>query len=493
MRVCLVNPPFLFPHRKSIAQSHCLGIRSLSSYLRDNGPNQVHMIDALFLGRARVVEHGSTILVGLSHDDIVRRIPPDTEMIGVGAPFSQLAPVVHDLVTTIKGQFPDIPVVMGGVYPSAQPRLALTSAADMIVVGEGERALAGLAAGTDPADVPGVYSRSLPAGEDPSPARIVENMDDLPLPDYSLDHMGEYFSVSPRRWRNGRTASLMTSRSCPYDCEFCSIHSVFGHGFRGKSAGLVLEEVEYVARQFDVRMIEFEDDNLTFDRKRAAAIFEGFVRLRERGLAMKWRTPNGVRIDTLDDELIGLIKRSGCIELTLGLEHGDPEMLAVMDKRLDLEQAYNVARLSLKHGIPKVVLFYIVGYPGETPERFATGLEFLKRIRRLGPHVCVSTSIVQPYPGTRLLKRCRAEGYIQDPDYDDFLVRPDVMDTGYTVSLEVPGLDRDEVLRRRTQVDRLFDPAYGSIARRIVYGGSRRLRPTLQHILAALTRAQPGD
>lgn len=480
MRVCLVNPPFLFPHERNIALSHCLGIRSLSSYLREQGNHKVRVLDALFLGIDRVAKYDSGVLVGLSHDEIVRRIPRDTEMIGVGAPFSQLAPVVHDLVARIKDRFPGVPVVMGGAYPSTQPALALTSAADMIVVGEGERAIAALAEGADPAGVVGVYSHASSVDGRPAFAPVVEDMDDLPFPDYSLDLIEQYFSVSPRRWRNQRVASLATSRSCPYNCEFCSIHSVFGWGFRGRSAGLVLEEVEFVARRFGVRLIEFEDDNLTFDRERAATIFEGFVHLRERGLAMEWRTPNGVRIDTLDDELVGLIKRSGCIELTLGLEHGDPEMLAIMDKRLDLDRAYHVLTLCRKHDIPKVVVFYIVGYPGETPERFATGMKYLERIKQLGPSMCVSTSLVQPYPGTRLLKRCRVEGYIHDPDYDNFLVRRDFMDTGYTVSIEGPDLDRQEVLRRRYQVDRLFDPTQGSLAARIMSGGRRRVRRTLR-------------
>lgn len=440
----------------------------------------MRLVDALFLGSGCQTRYDSGYLIGLPNDEIVRRIPRNTELIGIGAPFSQLAPVVHELAASIKHAFPRTPIVMGGAYPSTQPGLALTSQADLIVVGEGERPLLALADGANPADLTGVYTRTRPGDGEHLSAELVKDLDGLPFPDYTITLIERYFAVSSRGWA-GPAASIATSRGCPYDCEFCSIHPVHGWRYRARSPGLVLEEIEYLARRFRVRLIEFEDDNLTLDRERAAAIFEGLVRLREKGLPLEWRTPNGVRIDALDDELIGVMKRSGCRELTLGLEHGDPEILALMGKRLDLEHAYRVLELCRKHEIPKVVLFYIVGYPGETPANFATGLRYLERVRQLGGDIRVSSGFAQPYPGTRLLERCRAEGSIDSPDYDNFLVRRDITSTDSTVSVEGQGLDRREILRRRNAVYRVFGSSQQAATQTMLYhrllrAAARRLR-----------------
>jgi anaerobic magnesium-protoporphyrin IX monomethyl ester cyclase len=442
----------------------------------------VRLVDALFLGSDRHRRYDSGFLIGLTDDEIVRRIPRDTELIGVGAPFSQLAPVVHGLVAGIKDAFPHTPIVMGGAYPSTQPGLALTSQADMIVVGEGERPLLALADGAIPADLAGVYTRSRPGDGEYISAEVVQDLDDLPFPDCTVTLVERYFAVSSRGWA-GPAASIATSRGCPYDCEFCSIHPIHGWRYRARCPGLVLEEIEHLARRFRVRLIEFEDDNLTLDRERAAAIFEGLIRLREKGLPLEWRTPNGVRIDTLDDELIGVMKRSGCRELTLGLEHGDPEILALMGKHLDLEHAFRVLELCRKHEIPKVVLFYIVGYPGETPASFATGLKYLERVRQLGGDIRVSSNFAQPYPGTRLLKRCRAEGYVDSPNYDNFLVRQDITSSDSTVSVKGQGLNRREIQRRRDAVYRVFGSSQqaatqSTLYHRLLRAAARRLRET---------------
>jgi anaerobic magnesium-protoporphyrin IX monomethyl ester cyclase len=249
---------------------------------------------------------------------------------------------------------------------------------------------------------------------------------------------------------------LVTSRGCPFDCEFCSVHPVCGHVWRARSAESVVEEITYLVERHSVDSLEFEDDNFTLKRDRTVAILEGIIRLNEKGANLKWRTPNGLRIDTLDEGVIELIKRSGCKGISLALEHGDEEVLRIMNKKLDLEKAFDVLRMSVKHKIKRIDIFVIVGYPGETRERFKNSLRYLKRIKKLRGKIVVNVFFAQPHPGTRLLRRCIAEGYVNNADYSNFLIRRDLMSTANDVSITTPDFDEREVMRRKKRILRMF-------------------------------------
>ena len=192
------------------------------------------------------------------------------------------------------------------------------------------------------------------------------------------------------------------------------------------------------------------------------------IRLNEQGANLQWRTPNGVRIDTLDEEVVKLIKRSNCTEIVLALEHGDREMLEIMNKKLDLNKAFRTIRSLVKHGIKKITLFVIVGYPGETQKRFLNGLNYLEEIRKLKGNISLCANIAQPYPGTKLLERCRTEGYITDKNFDNFLIRKDMFSTGQAVLVTTPDFDSEEVFRRKKILMNCFGTNWKSFVRKFV-------------------------
>ena len=459
MKIALINPPFLFPSKNEIVFSQCIGLRSISSYLKVNGNHEVHFIDALIHGFFNVEPYYNGYIVGLKIDDLVSLVPEQTELVGISAPFSQLAPVVHAIADGVKARFPDALVVMGGVYPSTQPELALTSCADFIVVGEGERALADMAANRNPLEIQGAYPRGQQLSSNFASADMIQDLDTLPFPDYSIPKMDEYFTLS-QRMKRGRTASLVTSRGCPFLCEFCSITPVYGRKYRPRSPAAVLEEIKFLLEKYSIQALEIEDDNFTLQKQRTVEILEGIIRFNEKGAGLSWSTPNGVRIDTLNEEIIKLIKRSNCASITLALEHGDREMLRIMNKKLNLDAAYKVLELLVKHEIPQIGVFVLVGYPGETEARFRTSLRYLKKLRALGKNVEVCVNIAQPYPGTRLTARCREEGIIKDKDLGNFLVKKELMSTGYFVPITTPDFDATEVRRRKEQILNLFTPKW---------------------------------
>ena len=202
-------------------------------------------------------------------------------------------------------------------------------------------------------------------------------------------------------------------------------------------------------------------------KKRTVEILEGIIRLNEKGAGLTWRTPNGVRIDTLDEDIIKLIKRSNCSAIVLALEHGDPDMLKIMNKKLDLDVAYDVIKLLVKHGIPQIGIFVIVGYPGETRTRFNNCVNYLKKIKKLNGNISVWVNITQPYPGTKLIKRCQAEGII-DNNLGNFLIKKNLMSTTNVVSITTSDFSAKEVLRRREQIKNIFFPLWKIIVKKVI-------------------------
>lgn len=454
MKIVLVNPPFIFPYRKDRILSHCLGLRYISSYLKLAG-HEVTFIDALKEGFDTVRPVGRSVVTGLTSAEVAGRIPADTELICISAPFSLLAPLVHDLVVVVKQQHPTASIIMGGVYPSTQPEQSLQSGVDAIVVGEGETALSRIADGQQLDAIQGVYTPGMTGPF--KAAEMIADLNRIPFPDYDIQGMKAYFHRSPRQNTRDVTASIITSRGCPYACRFCSVHPVYGRGWRGRSADNVLEEIDLLTGRFGITTLEFEDDNITLDRERAAKIFEGLLQRQQAHTSLSWSTPNGVRIDTLNEDLIKLIIQSGCREIVLALEHGDQEMLTLMDKRLDPERALDVIRLLVKHGMPQIVIFVIVGYPGETEARFRNSLKLLRTIKSMGGNITVCANLAQPYPGTELFHQCDENNYFVNRAVADLFDSGHILSTNYSVSIVTPDFSARDVLRRLTEIQAVFD------------------------------------
>jgi anaerobic magnesium-protoporphyrin IX monomethyl ester cyclase len=225
--------------------------------------------------------------------------------------------------------------------------------------------------------------------------------------------MHEYFKsgemgLAPRSVTKKRWISIITSRGCPYRCNFCSVHQVTGRKWRPRSPDNVLDEIEHVTKKYGVKHIFFEDDNLTFDTLRAETLFKGLI---DRKINITWETPNGVRADKLTPNLVDVMKRSGCTGLTIAVESGDQDFLYnTIGKNLDLKKLEAAAKI-IKDKKIDLCAFFIIGIPGETETTIRKTINFSRKLAKNG--VRPYFNIAVPLMGTEMYLDAIAKGYLE--------------------------------------------------------------------------------
>jgi radical SAM superfamily enzyme YgiQ (UPF0313 family) len=300
---------------------------------------------------------------GKSFDEIERQITqlaPD--IVGISSLFTPYYREALEVAARVKKNSNAI-VIVGGSHASAAPESLLASPdVDYVIVGEGEKPfvelLLALLNHTPLGAVSNLAYRR--AGElvfNP----VGENfpIDDLPLPDLS--------DFSPDTYRLGRKPMtfMITSRSCPHKCSFCSVHSTFGTNYRRRALGNVLEEIELRYSQ-GYRVIDFEDDNLTYYKQTFKELCRRLIdRFPHR--EMEFVAMNGVSYLSLDDELLELMYRAGFSHLNLALVSSDKSVRETTKRPHTLEAYLRVVNKAHALGF-KIVSYQILGLPNETLE-----------------------------------------------------------------------------------------------------------------------------
>ncbi|MGD6852895.1 MAG: B12-binding domain-containing radical SAM protein [Candidatus Bathyarchaeia archaeon] len=416
MKVLLINPPqTFFAGSEPPAGNLPIGLMYLAAVLQ-RAHIQVEILDAFFAG-GELKETGETQTVGLPIEKIKQEIKNrNPDIVGIAGPFTCQIENTVKVCVAAKEVNPNVLTVVGGPHVTLVPKefLEEVKTADVAVVGEGEYTLLEIVQHFEDkkplTDIKGVAFRQNGEVTVNPPRPFINNLDELPYPAYNLVDMEQYLNpvhIGYRSFQN-RAISMVTSRGCPFNCCFCAVHLHMGQGFRAHSAQYVLNHIQYVVEKFKVKNIFFEDDNLTLDLKRFEAICDGLI---ERKIHVGWETPNGVRADRLNLELLKKMKQSGVKSIFVGVESGDQQILdRVICKSLDLNKVVEFAKNSHELGL-KTGAFYIIGFPGETKENMQRTVDFaleLKRKYDVGMHLFAAT----PSYGTRLYEECMAKGYL---------------------------------------------------------------------------------
>lgn len=429
MKLCLINPPLVIPQAWGVPEIfQPLGLAYVASVLEKE--HEVNIIDANAEDWRNLEKFSTKCYSGLSLDkleDRIRRIKPD--VIGISVPFSVSQPIALQIASRIKGLDKDIPVIFGGSHPSARPTETLSNEnVDFVVVGEGEfttfELIRYLESGSDFSSVRGIAYRKGGVPNMTAERPLIRDLDSLPFPARHLLPMKNYFEAarSGRGVRRSYTfserwASMITSRGCPYRCVFCSIHTTMGRSFRPRSAENVIEEIEDLVRLFGIRHINLEDDNMTLDRKRFQAICDLII---ERDLDITWSAPNGIRADTLDEEMVEKMQMSGCKRVFVAPESGVQSVVTnIIGKGLDLGKVERAVILLKRHSII-VDGSFVIGFVGESKDDIFQTIRFAKKLKRLGMQDA-GIHIATPYYGTKLYADALRKGYLRK-DLDDSMM-----------------------------------------------------------------------
>ncbi len=404
MHVKLINPPRLDKESNyTAALSMPLGICYLASYLEKNGID-TDVIDAIGSGIDLSRNYdGEFVYIGLEFGDIAKLLG-DCDVIGISANFSVQQRLILELVRYLRKKYPKTPIILGGNEATINYDIYLKNGADYIVMGEGEEALLDLVKsiekGRKPLRVNGIafYNKGRLVLNN---KKYIERLDNLPFPARDKLPLKNYWKAKRSHGPvTKKFTSIITSRGCPYNCSFCSSSLFWSRMWRKRSIESVLNEIGQCVKEFGITEFEFEDDNLTLDTKRAKELFRGIIK---QGLKISWTTPNGVRSDHVDDEMLELMKKSGCMHLTFAPESGSKRILKeVYNKSIDIDRITALVKKCNSIGI-RTACFFVVGTPVETEiDRIETKRYIIELARHGADEVGIFPCV--PYPGTEIRK-----------------------------------------------------------------------------------------
>ncbi len=317
--------------------------------------------------------------------------------------FNTVSPLIYDTVECvdlIRQDFNGL-VVAGGHHATALPALTLEKIAglDGLIVGEGEKALARLAGGENPAVIPGVWWRNGGGSFAHTCAEQLFDLDSLPFPSLDLLDMSFYSRLGRQAIRSHylTCVSLLTSRGCVKKCEFCSESLTYGKGVRFHSVAYVIEWLERVLAQYRVESIYFHDNDFLIDEGRVREFCE---RMLAAGKNRKIKWGIQARAERINSDILKLLRRAGCVLLELGIESALQEQLDAVNKGSSVAINEKAIDLCRREGIA-VHANFITGFAGETIADMEKKLDWVKKTK---PNTFVWYPL-QIHPGTVLYQK----------------------------------------------------------------------------------------
>ena len=358
-----------------------------------------------------VISYNLTYKTG-DDKELIRQIVKNEriDVIGVGGLTGQYWEI-SDILYAAKEANPYIITMVGGGIITSDPQAAMEALeiADYGMIGEGEITICELADAIEGKrkfeEVNGLIYRSATndAWITTAPRQEIMDLDSIIFPDYEGFDFGEMMGKSPQQILHvaeGNIAYISGGRSCPFNCTFCFHPS--GSRYRKRSLDSVFEEIDQLCAAYPIQCVNFSDElfsnNLDYVR-------EFCRRIQARGLKfIIW-----MRVDTTTPEMIRLLKNSGCLYISYGLESADNTVLKSMRKNITIEQIERALSICKEEDMNAMGTF-IFGDLAETTETMNRTLDWWKA----HPEYTIELNFIRVYPGSHLYQVACKNGKIKD-------------------------------------------------------------------------------
>ena len=308
----------------------------------------------------------------------------------------------------LKERFPDVFTIMGGPHPTFYPDMIHETTLDAICIGEGEEAFAdvlrSVSSGRMVSGSPNIFTQSDTSF---TVRNLVEDLDSLPLPDYSLFYDNTEMGKYPLK-------GFITRRGCPYNCTYCfntawrKIYSGHGKIMRRHSVDYVIEDIQKVKENWTLSNVKFQDDIFTHQ---ADDWLEEFSQKYKQHIELPFYI--NTRCDLLSEDMVKLLKYAGCRTISMSIEAGNSQIRnEMLKRRMSDEQIITAHRLCEKYGI-YTFTNCIFGLPETTIARDIESLDLCLKSRV----TWAEFPIFYPYPKTELGDQVVNMG-MYTPDYD---------------------------------------------------------------------------
>lgn len=424
-----------------------IGVAYIASLMEAAG-YEVDIIDGLGenIPNIQPAEHEDKMTQGLSDEDILARIDPETSVLGVSLMFSQEWVEHRGLIKKIRAAHPNMTIIVGGEHVTAIPEFVLRDCPeiDYVALGEGELVFIEMVhkiLNNQPVDsVSGVaYLEDDGSYVHTGSSRRVTDFENLPPPAWHLCPVENYFSKAFSFGVSyGKNMPILATRGCPYQCTFCSNPTMWTTRYLMRSPANVVDEIEDMIETHGCNSVDFAD--LTAIVKKQW-ILEFCDEIQRRKIDVVWQLPTGTRAEALDNETLQAIYDSGCRLVVYAPESGSQDTLDRIKKRVNLKKLLDSAAQAAKIG-HMVKVNFILGFPGETRKSMLETVWACFRMAVRGVGDC-NIAVFSPYPGSELFDALIDEGTIklEDDTYFHNLVAFFDFTNLRTYNEHVPGLE----------------------------------------------------
>ena len=376
-----------------------LGLAYLATSLRD----KCHEVEIL-----------DTLALNLDYDHIKNYLLKNNfDLIGI----TILTPMYLRAVECIKliKSLSKIPIIIGGPHVTIFPKETLeeNKEIDYGVYGEGEETIIDFCDAFENkksfSKIDGLIYREKNKVVINKPRQFLLDIDKIELPARDLLPMKKYVPA-PTYYKKLPSYIMLTSRGCPYRCTCCS--KISGNIYRMHSVERVLEEMKILMEDYRTKEIIFRDDNFLINRERVIKICNKIIK-RGYNKKVKWTCMG--RVNSVNLELLKLMKKAGCWSIHYGVESGVQRLLDLIKKDITLEQSKNAIKWTKEAGIESKA-FFMIGLPTETKEETLQTINFAKEI---DPDA-IQVTITVPYPGTELYEAAKKSGELKSFKWEDY-------------------------------------------------------------------------